>query len=150
MQKIKSFITDRQHAPGIQHRFLLPVILVFVFIFAAAFFSTTAAGQEPLSIKVGAYANHPKIYMDANGRVSGFWPDLMEHIAEAENWKIEYVYGTWSESLDRLINKEIDIMPDVAFTQKRNKLYAFSEAPVLMSWTRKQGRCRDNKQKFRE
>jgi len=39
MQKIKSFITDRQHAPGIQHRSLLPVILAFVFIFAVAFFS---------------------------------------------------------------------------------------------------------------
>jgi len=136
MQKIKSFITDRQHAPGIQHRFLLPVILVFVFIFAAAFFSTTAAGQEPLSIKVGAYANHPKIYMDANGRVSGFWPDLMEHIAEAENWKIEYIWGTWSEGLDRLESKEIDIMPDVAFTEKRSKLYTFSEDSVLMSWAR--------------
>ena len=136
MQKIKSLITDRQHAPGIQHRFLLPVILVFVFIFAAAFFSTTAAGQEPLSIKVGAYANHPKIYMDANGRVSGFWPDLMEHIAEAENWKIEYIWGTWSEGLDRLESKEIDIMPDVAFTEKRSKLYTFSEDSVLMSWAR--------------
>jgi PAS domain S-box-containing protein len=115
---------------------LLPLILAFVFIFAAAFFSAAAAGQESLSIKVGAYANHPKIYMDANGRVSGFWPDLMEHIAEAENWKIEYIWGTWSEKLNRLESKEIDIMPDVAFTEKRSKLYTFSEDSVLMSWAR--------------
>jgi len=27
-------------------------------------------------------------------------------------------------------------MPDVAFTAKRNRLYAFSEATVLMSWAR--------------
>jgi|GEM_PF-545573 len=121
---------------GSLRKFLLPMILAFVFILTAAFFSTVAAGKEPLSIKVGAYANHPKIFMDENGRVSGFWPDLMEHIAKAENWNIEYIWGTWSEGLDRLKNKEIDIMPDVAFTEKRNKLYAFSEAPVLMSWTR--------------
>ena len=135
MQKMKSFINYQKYVQGINRKFLL-LLLAFVFIFTAAFFSAAAAGQERLSVKVGAYANHPKIYMDDNGRVSGFWPDLMEDIAETENWEIEYVWGTWSDGLDHLINKEIDIMPDVAFTEKRNKLYAFSEAPVLMSWTR--------------
>ena len=110
--------------------------MILAFILTASFFSTVAVGQEPLLIKVGAYANHPKIFMDADGKVSGFWPDLIEDIAKIENWKIEYIWGTWSEGLDHLINKEIAIMPDVAFTEKRNKLYAFSEAPVLMSWTR--------------
>ncbi len=112
------------------------MILAFVFILTAAFLSTIAVGQEPLSIKVGAYANHPKIFMDADGKVSGFWPDLIKDIAKKVNWKIEYIWGTWSDGLDHLINEEIAIMPDVAFTEKRNKLYAFSEAPVLMSWTR--------------
>ncbi|RZB30780.1 MAG: hypothetical protein SRB1_03060 [Desulfobacteraceae bacterium Eth-SRB1] len=136
MKKIKSFTTGRQHIQGIKRKLLLSMILALVFIFIAAFFSTVAAGQEPLSVKIGAYANQPKIFMDADGVISGFWPDLMEHIAKTENWKIKYVWGTWNEGLDHLINKEIDIMPDVAFTEKRNKLYAFSEAPVLMSWTR--------------
>ena len=135
MQKTKSFITDRQYIQGIKRKFL-PLIFAFVLILTTAFFSAATAGQERLSVKVGAYANHPKIYMDDNGKVSGFWPDLMEDIAETENWEIEYVWGTWSDGLDHLINKEIAIMPDVAFTEKRNKLYAFSEDPVLMSWTR--------------
>ncbi|MBW2670715.1 MAG: transporter substrate-binding domain-containing protein [Deltaproteobacteria bacterium] len=136
MKKTKPFITGQHHIQGIIRKFLPPMILAFVFILTASFISTIAAGQEPLSIKVGAYANHPKIFMDANGKVSGFWPDLIEHIAKKENWKIEHIWGTWSEGLDHLINKEIAIMPDVAFTEKRDKLYAFSEAPVLMSWTR--------------
>ncbi|MBL0699422.1 MAG: transporter substrate-binding domain-containing protein, partial [Desulfosarcina sp.] len=110
---------------------------IFVFILiTTTVFPAISNGQEPLSIRVGAYANHPKIFMNANGKVSGFWPDLIKHIAETENWKIEYTWGTWSDGLDHLINKEIAIMPDVAFTEKRNRLYAFSEAPVLMSWTR--------------
>lgn len=87
-------------------------------------------------VKVGAYENHPKIFINANGKVSGFWPELIEHIAEQENWKIEYVQGTWREGLNRLKNKQIDIMPDVAYTEKRNALYAFSESPVLLSWAR--------------
>jgi len=136
MKKTKSFITGQQDIQGINRKFLPPMILAFVFILTASFFSTVAAGQEPLLIKVGAYANHPKIFMDADGKVSGFWPDLIEDIAKKENWKIEYIWGTWSDGLDHLLNKEIAIMPDVAFTEKRNKLYAFSKDPVLMSWTR--------------
>ena len=126
----------QQHTQGAKRKFLLLVILAFAFIFTTASFSTVAAGQEPLSIKVGAYENHPKIYMNADGRSSGFWPDLIEQIAEAENWEIEYVWGTWGEGLDRLKSEEIDILPDVAFTEMRSNLYAFSEAPVIMSWTR--------------
>ena len=55
--------------------------MIVAFILTAAFFSTVAAGKEPLSIKIGGYANHPKIFMDDNGRVSGFWPDLIEKIS---------------------------------------------------------------------
>ena len=131
---MNSFITSQQHFQSLRRSFLTLVIVAF--ILTAAFFSTVAAGQEPLSIKIGAYANRPKIFMDADGKVSGFWPDLIEHIAKTENWKIEYVWGIWSDGLHRLKNKKIDIMPDVAFTEKRNKLYTFSKDPVLMSWAR--------------
>lgn len=115
---------------------LLSVILVLIFIGESVIFAPAVFGKEPLSVRVGAYQNPPKIFLDQKGGVSGFWPDLMEHIAKTENWKIEYVRGTWRDGLERLKNKEIDIMPDVAFTEKRGKRYAFSEAPVLASWTR--------------
>ncbi|MCD6532790.1 MAG: transporter substrate-binding domain-containing protein [Deltaproteobacteria bacterium] len=139
MKKTKPLITSRQYIRyirGINRKFLSPTILAFIFILTASLFSIVAAGPEPLLVRVGAYANNPKIFMNANGKVSGFWPDLVEEIAEKENWKIEYIWGTWSEGLDHLMNGEIDVMPDVAFTEKRNKLYTFSKAPVLMSWTR--------------
>lgn len=137
MIKTKPFITGQQYIQGINRKLLSCMIFAFVFVIVTnTVFAAIPAGQEPLPVRVGAYANHPKIFMDADGKVSGFWPDLIEDIAKQENWKIEYIWGTWSEGLDHLINKEIAIMPDVAFTEKRNKLYAFSEAPVLMSWTR--------------
>ncbi len=94
------------------------------------------AGSEIVSVKVGAYENYPKIFTDENNKVSGFWPDLLNYIAKKENWKIEYIHGNWSENLAALEREDIDIMPDVAFTEKRNSLYFFSEEPVLMSWAR--------------
>ena len=120
-------------APVVSFRkFLLPMVIAFVFILTGTAFPTVIAEQrELLQIKVGVYANHPKIFMNVNGKVSGFWPDLIEHIAKTENWKTEYIWGTWSEGLDHLENDEIDIMPDVAFTIERNQLCTFSEDPVL-------------------
>ncbi len=91
---------------------------------------------ERYSFKVGAYANAPKIYPDDQGEATGFWPDLLAHIAAQENWQIEYVWGTWSEGLERLEAGEIDILPDVAVTESRKELYEFSAETVLLSWSR--------------
>ncbi|RME40650.1 MAG: PAS domain S-box protein, partial [Deltaproteobacteria bacterium] len=87
-------------------------------------------------VKVGVYENSPKIYVDQHHKVAGFWPELIEYIAAREHWKIQYVTGTWSHDLELLDRGAIDIMPDVAFTEQRSKRFVFSDAPVLLSWTR--------------
>ncbi|WDP90058.1 MAG: PAS domain S-box protein [Desulfobacter sp.] len=82
------------------------------------------------------YENKPKVFTDPEGEVRGFWPELIASIASKENWDIRYVHGSWNENLERLIRNEIDLMPDVAFTEKRNRIYRFSHDAVLMSWSR--------------
>ncbi|CCK81557.1 two component system sensor histidine kinase, hybrid [Desulfobacula toluolica Tol2] len=116
--------------------FALPVIPFLIFILINISFITAGNGQENLSVKVGVYENKPKIFTDSNGRVAGFWPDLLAYIANKENWDITYIHGTWNEGLERLLANNIDIMPDVAFTEERANLYAFSKSPVLISWSR--------------
>ena len=108
----------------------------FLFPLLVLFFLPQLLCAEPLSIRVGAYANPPKIFQDDNGSVVGFWPDLIADIAKKENWQVEYVWGTWSEGLDRLTFGEIDILPDVAVTESRKALYEFSQETVLLSWSR--------------
>lgn len=117
-------------------KFFYQQVVFPFFVFLILLFSLQTYALAEQSVKVGFYENPPKIFIDANGKVSGFWPDLIKYIAEQENWQIEYVRGTWSEGLNRLQSKQIDIMPDVAYTEKRNALYAFSEFPVIMSWSR--------------
>lgn len=98
--------------------------------------SARASDMEKLHVRVGAYDNPPKIYIEKGGKVSGFWPELLGYIAEKENWEIEYVKGKWGEGLKNLENNQVDIMPDVALTKSRAKLYAFSNATVIASWSR--------------
>jgi PAS domain S-box-containing protein len=90
---------------------------------------------EQRVVRVGVYQNSPKIDWPAGGRPEGIFIDLIEAIALQEGWSIEYVPGTFSEGLTRLSTGQIDLMPDVAFTKEREKLFAFHGETVLSSWS---------------
>ena len=115
----------------------LPLLLLLCFSLLGAFiFVVPAAADDALTLRVGIYDNNPKIFTDEDGNAAGFWPEIIEYIAAEEGWQIEYVPGSWAEGLDRLANNEIDIMPDVAYTEERAALYAFSDEVVYVSWSR--------------
>lgn len=131
---------------GIFHHFLLFLCLVFLFftLFNIPVYADEIPQNNPITIKVGVYENEPKIFTDKSGNVSGFWKDLIDYIASKENWKIEYIYGTWGQCLRRLEKNEIDILPDVAYSEERAKRYNFSNETVLVSWSRVYTRDRTN------
>ncbi|MEA3350160.1 MAG: GAF domain-containing protein, partial [Chloroflexota bacterium] len=86
--------------------------LVCLIIFSAFGFSTALADDDPITSRVGVYENAPKIYTAEDGTVSGFWPDLIRHIAAEEGWEIEWVPGTWTQGLKQLENNQIETIPD--------------------------------------
>lgn len=94
----------------------------------------TAPAWAQQKVRVGVYQNSPKVALAADGKPEGIFIDLLDAIAQREGWQIEYVAGTWAESLARLGKGELDLMPDVALTPEREQLYAFHREPVLASW----------------
>ena len=111
------------------------ILAICLIISSTAFISAVVSADDTTIIRVGLYENPPKIFTDASGNISGFWPDIIRYIASEEGWEVEYVHGNWSECLQRLEKGEIDIMPDVAFSEGRSKLYDFSNEIVLVSWS---------------
>ena len=113
-------------------RFLLTLLVILT--------SLSLAGwrkQEPIrTIRVGVYENEPKIFTNEDGKVSGFWADLITAIAQKENWEIIWVHGSWTECLERLENGEIDVMPDVGMTEGRKSQFVFNSEAVITSWAR--------------
>ena len=93
------------------------------------------AGAEVQIVKVGVYDDAPKVFTSASGKPSGIFIDIIEHIAKSEGWNLRFVPGSWAEGLDRLALGEIDLMPDVAYTAEREKIYTFHKVPVLSVWS---------------
>jgi len=110
--------------------FIVSVLFLTLFCFG-----TPSAKTGDRIVKVGVYENAPKIFTSESGRVSGIFIDVIEHIAQIEGWNLQFVSGTWGELLDRLEKGQIDLMPDVAYTTDRQKIFSFHQVPVLSSWS---------------
>ena len=105
----------------------------WVFFFLV--FGMSLVQAETRLVRVGVYENAPKIFVDeTTGKPAGIFIDVLKHIAETEGWTLHYVSGTWGQGLDRLERGEMDLMPDVAHTSDREKLFAFHKTPVFSSW----------------
>lgn len=111
---------------------------IIIACISAALFSlfcaNTPAASDPLTVRVGAYENSPKIFTGTSGEYIGIFPDLLDVIAEKEGWKIEFVPGSWTQCLERLENGEIDLMVDVAYSEAREKKYDFNSESIFINW----------------
>jgi signal transduction histidine kinase len=94
---------------------------------------SSAAGEDRI-VRVGVYENAPKVFISESGNPAGIFIDIIEYIAKSEGWTLRYVPGTWGEGLDRLSSGKIDLMPDVAYSLEREKVFSFHKEPVLSDW----------------
>lgn len=87
------------------------------------------------TVRVGVYANEPKLLQGADGRLSGIFGELLEHIAETEGWTLQAVPCEWQQCLEQTRDGSIDLMPDVAWSEERAAFLSFHSTPALFSWS---------------
>ena len=119
----------RNSGDHVQFVLTLPIVLLLLLSFGIP-----SASADKRTVTVGVYENPPKIFVSESGKPAGIFIDIIEHIAERESWHLNYVPGTWVEGLERLAKGEIDLMPDVAHTAERAKIFSFHREPALSSW----------------
>jgi PAS domain S-box-containing protein len=115
-------------------RTLILIMIVFSALSVFSCLEPPYAGAAVRTVTVGVYENAPKVFTSESGKPSGIFIDIIEHIAKIEEWDLRYVSGTWGEGLDRVERGEIDLMPDVAYSAARARIYSFHKTPVLSSW----------------
>lgn len=118
-----TFLTSKTHRFGI-----------FFIIAVLSLIPGRLDAQDSLKVRVGAYNNPPKISVDDKGNVGGFHFDLIQRIAEENNWELEFITGDWADLLEMTETGEIDIMPDVAFSRERSRRFEFNEETVFINW----------------
>ena len=114
--------------------YIFITVLFFCFVFFVSSINFAFATNGAKTFKIGIYDNKPKVYLDDNGIPAGLFPDVLNYIAEQENWYLDYIFGTWEEGLARLKNGEIDVMVDVALSDERRQIFDFTNETVFNSW----------------
>ncbi|GAB3287071.1 EAL domain-containing protein [Pseudidiomarina andamanensis] len=97
------------------------------------------AFSQPITLRVGVYENPPKILVK-DDQISGIFGELLMQIASREGWRIEAVPCNWNQCLSLLQSGDIDLMPDVALSTKRDETFRFHEIPFLHSWSQLYGK----------
>ncbi|MEM9146126.1 MAG: ATP-binding protein [Pseudomonadota bacterium] len=97
--------------------------------------SMAFAQHASRSLTVGIYDNEPKGFFDRGGEATGFFPGLIDAVAERNGWAVTYVGCDWSRCLQMVRRGEIDILPDVAYSEDRTSRFRFGREPVLQSWS---------------
>jgi diguanylate cyclase (GGDEF)-like protein/PAS domain S-box-containing protein len=97
--------------------------------------SPVLANTGPEPVTVGIYDNPPKLFLTDQGQPQGFWPDLLNTVAAAEDWQLQYVPCYWDQCLEMVEQGKLDLMIDVAFTAEREQRFDFNQEPVLSSWS---------------
>jgi signal transduction histidine kinase/ABC-type amino acid transport substrate-binding protein/ActR/RegA family two-component response regulator len=86
------------------------------------------ADEKHEVVKVGwYYSDYFQEGMSDNERKSGYCYDYLQKVADYATWDYEYVYGTWSELLEKLENGEIDFLGGVSITQERKDTLLFPD-----------------------
>ncbi|MHA7878327.1 MAG: EAL domain-containing protein [Saccharospirillum sp.] len=101
----------------------------------AALMILTSAVVADTTLRVGVYDNEPKIFETAQGRPSGIFIDLLEGIANTQDWTLEYVRCEWQRCLADLEAGRLDLLPDVALTPQRRDRLDFHRQAALHSWS---------------
>jgi diguanylate cyclase (GGDEF)-like protein/PAS domain S-box-containing protein len=86
-------------------------------------------------VRVGIYSNEPKVFLDPAGQPAGIFVDLLQGMAQIEGWTLAFVPCTWQDCLKALEADQIDLMPDVAYTADRDRIFDFHQVPALLSWS---------------
>jgi len=102
---------------------------------AALALVSASALVQAREVRVGLYANEPKIFLDDAGRPAGILVDLLQEMAQQEGWTLHYQPCEWQQCLAWLQAGRIDLMPDVAYTPERDDRFDFHRTPVLHSWS---------------
>lgn len=106
------------------------ILIVFIgLLITSALFSQTIKVAVMPDIK-------PIAFINANGEPDGLFINILDIIAKAEGWNVEYVEAHWSESFYNVKNDiDLDVILALTDTSERFNWFRFNKESIMMSWS---------------
>lgn len=99
------------------------------------FLLCTSQARAETVLRVGIYENPPKIFHNRQGEPAGFFVDILDILAQREQWQLDYVPCQWDHCVQMLQRGELDLLPDVAYSAQRGTMLGFHREVVLSNWS---------------
>ncbi|MBN1165075.1 MAG: transporter substrate-binding domain-containing protein [Candidatus Krumholzibacteriota bacterium] len=87
-------------------------------------------------VRVGVYQNEPYVMIEEGGGARGICVEVLEEIARREDWRLEYIPGSWAQCLENLTGGEIDVLVAIAYGTLRERHFDFTQNTILVTWGR--------------
>jgi len=108
-------------------------IILYIFFPIVICFANPAASAKRV-VTVALPKNPPLVFCDDKGETKGIFPDILGHIAKAEDWEIQYEPCNWNECQQNLQNGRIDLIMSIAYTKERAERFDFTGESVFNNW----------------
>ena len=101
-----------------------------LYSFSALLLIPLLAFTEP--VRVGVYEIPPKVFTADDGTTAGLFPEVLQEIAQAERWELEYIHASKDECVHRLKSGDVDLIVDFDRHLKQDLYY--SSDTVFIDW----------------
>ena len=108
---------------------IIMALLLAVPLAVPAAVSAADEGKKTKTVKVG-WHEVPYFITDENGRRSGYTYEYQCKLAAYTGWDYEYVEGTYSELLSKLMSGKIDMLGNVSYLDERAEKVLYSSVPM--------------------
>ena len=106
-------------------RILLVLLAVFSWVQAA----------QPRVVRVAVFPHKPATFQDAGGQARGFYIDMIEEVARAKGWQLQYLQGSFAEGLELVRRGEADLATSVAFSEERAQYLDYGHEVTFTVWS---------------
>lgn len=110
------------------------LLRLFSAVCMIAFVAVTPLQAAPRIVRVGHTDNPPLSFRDAEGKVHGLYNDILEYVAQREDWRLEYRHCLWSDCLEKLDKGELDLLTEIAFSKERSDRFHFTAETLFSNW----------------
>jgi polar amino acid transport system substrate-binding protein len=112
--------------------FLLAILSLCVFPFPSQALEMEVA-TAPVIVVGGDRDYPPYEFLDKNGKLVGYNVDLTRAIADVMGMQVEFRSGGWSEMRNALVNRSVDLLQGISYSDERTKTLSFSPPHTIIN-----------------